>query len=501
LTTTSDQSKYAILCELGYQYLIVGDYDEAMQYSNQLINIGTNERDSLQLVRGLAIKASMQRRSGLVDSALHLYNELYPIAKRNFYEEEWKNISNSLGLLYTYHGYFDKALRFLFESLAIADKQKNRLSKSVAFHNIGLVYYKLQDMDKALEFYEKSDQLKIDMGDNTDREVLFINISLCYTRKGDFVRSEEFLDNAFKVAGENGAETDYFLTSAYYARGFKFFCQRVYDKAEEEFLRSYSLSQTINNTRFQLDNLVFLADVCIRKYKVELAEEYLRQAERIIANDSRYKNELAEVYAQFSVLYHNTKDYKKIVFYQDKLLTLNDSIFNDEMTTNLMKVEAGYVEREHKSKIEAQNNMLALNEEIIYRQKLLNLFMGIIALLVIVLSLVLARSNKQKRLMNELLDTKVKERTQELELSRDEVQRVWQERDILMSKVANDVRGSLATLKGLCFLSLNDIEHENIAEYLVKLDLTVNRLNDNLDKIISSPVVPDPVHANASTAT
>ena len=126
----------------------------------------------------------MLRRSGLLDSAIHLYNKVYPIAKRNFYDEEWKNISNSLGLLYTYHGYYDKAPRFLFESLAIGEKQKRKLSMSVALHNIGLVYYKLQDRDKALAFYERSDRLKIEMVDDIDRDILFINMSLCYTRKG-----------------------------------------------------------------------------------------------------------------------------------------------------------------------------------------------------------------------------------------------------------------------------------------------------------------------------
>ena len=55
-----------------------------------------------------------------------------------------------------------------------------------------------------------------------------------------------------------------------------------------------------------------------------------------------------------------SKNFKKVEFYQSKYITLKDSIYNKELTTNLMKIEAEHLEKENKEKIEFQNRILAL---------------------------------------------------------------------------------------------------------------------------------------------
>ena len=76
---------------------------------------------------------------------------------------------------------------------------------------------------------------------------------------------------------------------------------------------------------------------------------------------------------------------------------------------------------------------------------------GAIAFLVIIISVILAKNNKHKQLINKLLDERVKERTRELEMNRDALQRAWQERDALISKASSDIQSSIATLKGVVF--------------------------------------------------
>ena len=81
LPKLADQQLGDILCELGYEYLIIGNYPEASRYSDELLSGGNLSGDSLQIVRGTAIKASILRRSGLTDSAMQLYNKVLPICE------------------------------------------------------------------------------------------------------------------------------------------------------------------------------------------------------------------------------------------------------------------------------------------------------------------------------------------------------------------------------------------------------------------------------------
>ncbi|WP_276370538.1 tetratricopeptide repeat protein [Chryseolinea sp. H1M3-3] len=479
------QEYYEVLTELGYQYLVANDYDNAMKLSNELISVGTEGSDSLQLTRGLAIHASLLRRSGFIDSALLLYNKIYPIVKRNSYETEWMNITNSLGLLYAYQGNYDKALRYLLESSEIREKRGVKYDISIVQQNIGFVYYKLGNFEKAISFYERANGLRREIGNNEGRDILLVNMSLCYSNGKNFVKAKAYLDEAFLLSGRD-LSVD-FLMTAHYGLGFMFFNQNDFLNAEPEFLRSYSESVKRNSIRYQLDNIDALSQIYLHKNDLRMAEKYLKKAEILIAEDSRYKLELAGIYRTFSELYHKSKNYSKIVFYQDRLLALEDSTFNDEMTNNLMKAEAAHLQREHRSKMEDQNKIVTLKEEVIFRQQVVNFFIGVVAVLVTILALILAKRNKQKQFINSLLDEKVRQRTRELETNRDELQRAWRERDALITKAATDIRSSVATMKGLCFAGLKDIDHPKAPEYLQKMNLTSDQLGCILNTILYSP--------------
>ena len=190
--------------------------------------------------------------------------------------------------------------------------------------------------------------------------------------------------------------------------------------------------------------------------QISLAENALKENEELIQSSLDYNDAIIELYTQLYKLFSKAKNFEKVAFYQAKYISLKDSIYSKERTTNLMKIEAEYLEKENKAKIESQAKILALNEEVILRQRYLNVVIGLVALLLVALATVLVKINNQTRRLNQLLDKKVKERTQELELNRDVLLRACNERDIIISKAASDIRSSFVTIKGLCHLGLKD---------------------------------------------
>ncbi len=460
------------------------EFDSANFILSLLHLIGERRNDSLQIVRAIAIKASIQRRQGLLDSAMTTYHTGLTIAKRQSYSEQRKNILNSLGLLYILEARYDIALKFLFESLELRQKTGDKYELSVIFHNIGLGYYKLEDYDKALFYYDKSLVLKNTINNLDDLDQLLLNVGWCYVKKADYDQGSKYIHDAFTRCAGNCSEK--FLIDANLGLGYIALYQQKMTNAKKYFINSYSLATKYKDIRQALDNIGQLSSLYIAENKTLLAEKYLREAEALIINDDRYRLELASIYRQFSDLYGKRNDLPKKVHYQEKYIALKDSIFNHQVTTNLMKAESEFVERESKSRIETQNKILELNNEIIFRQRIANVSFGFVALFGIALTVILARRNKAKQFANNLLDQKVVERTLALRMNQESIQRTLEEKSMLVHKTTSELNSLIATTKGLSFLGSQEKDISRCQEYWRRLDATVDGMRSTILKLSGS---------------
>jgi tetratricopeptide (TPR) repeat protein len=467
LATKSKTEEADILYSLAYEYVNF-NYDLGLRYASKAFDVAKETGDSLKIVKAGRIKSLAFRRLNKIDSSMAVSVEILAIARRNHHNEEMKAILNGLALAYTFKAFYDKALKCHFESLELRQKGGNKSEISVALHGVGLVYYKLKDFDNAISYFTKAVQLKREVNETDDLDLLLNNIGLCYASKGNFALARTYVMDGF--ASCNTKCSDVFLMNAHFSLGLISFMEHNFAIAEKEFLESYALANKLYNGRYQFDNIIYLLPIYIRQNRMELVDSYLNQIHGLLSTNSPYNLELMKIYSQLANIYGDSKNFKKVALYQSKYIAIKDSIFNEELTTNLMKLEAEHLEKENRLTIASQQKILALNNEVIFRQNVLNVFAVVIVALLIVLTLVLVRSNDRKKRVNQILDKKVGERTHELELNRDGLQRACEARDIILNKTSADIKNSLATLKGLCNLALRDVEDLRAREYLDKMN-------------------------------
>src|SRR5574339_729805 len=96
--------------------------------------------------------------------------------------------------------------------------------------------------------------------------------------------------------------------------------------------------------------------------------------------------------------------------------------------------------------------------------------------------LVLIQNIKQKKRVNVMLEQRVKERTSELEQHHSLLLKSMRERDIQVERMSNDIRSSLATIKGLGVLVSHDAGTVNASSYLAKIEETSNQLIEGLNR-------------------
>jgi hypothetical protein len=81
--------------------------------------------------------------------------------------------------------------------------------------------------------------------------------------------------------------------------------------------------------------------------------------------------------------------------------------------------------------------------------------------------------------LNVLLEYKIKERTHELECSRNELLRSLGERDMLIDRAASEISQTVKSIKGLCFTAREDTAGGAV-EYIERIERTLLKINSEL---------------------
>jgi signal transduction histidine kinase len=492
--------RYEPLVELTREYFNA-DYAKAIRYMEEAHTIVVANGDSVKIVYTGRIIGQLYNRMDRPKEALEILLKSLPIAERNNHRNERKTILNNLALAYTILAEYDKALDINFKTLVLREEDDDK-EINVSLNNIGLVYFKLRNYPKALEYYERALKLVEESPDRSFLDRQLINIGLCYNQMQNYSEALKYFQRAFDACQNNCHEQ--VKIEGEFGLGVAQFGLNNFDEAEKHFRLSKKTAETIHNNRFQVENLVYLAKIAIAKKESDNARSSLLEAESL-ADSAGYKQLLIDTYRQFSILYNQLKDFENASTYQMKYIHLKDSLISEELVKNVAKIQTNFEERENIATIK-------LKEDALIRQRNLNLAIGVIALLTALLGFVLYRSNVVTRKVNSALsdakgiietqnirlqninrelDGKVKEKTADLLKANDELDRankalshVNDELDNFIYKTSHDIRGPLASLKGICSVALMDVKDPLALDYLNKLDVSSGRLNVILTRLL-----------------
>ncbi len=94
------------------------------------------------------------------------------------------------------------------------------------------------------------------------------------------------------------------------------------------------------------------------------------------------------------------------------------------------------------------------------------------------------QQNQLLEIKNKDLDREVEKKTVDLERVNLSLKQVNDELDNFIYKTSHDIRGPLASLKGMCNVALMDVQDQLALDYLRKLDITAERLNSILTRLL-----------------
>lgn len=473
--------KVDVLFELANQYIRSDRDSVAVCVGMEGYRIAIGLNDSLRIVKTGRVMASALRYLGKVDSAIVIYQEILPFSQKLKDSDEYVVVLSGIGLAYNFKAEYDKALQFFFQELEQEKIRKDQEGLAITLNNIGIVYYKLKNYSKAKNLFEETIALKKKLNDKYDLDIAYINLGLCYAYLKDFTHARPNIIQGIKICG--GRRKDYVIESANFALGVISFGLKEYDSAENYFLRSYAISKRTRDIRYQFDNIDYLTQIYLHQNRIMDATQYLSLAEALINAGTPYNLEVIKVYSRFIELYNKTRNYEKATFYQQKYIQLKDSIYNEELTNKLMKIEAEHLGRENKAKIESQTQILHLKEAIIDRQQLLNIFACCMTVMLALLVILLIRGNRQKRIMNRILDEKVKNRTKQFEERQEALLYAHREDKKLIKEASYRMKSAITSIKGLCTTGVHDLADPSARRYIDQVDTLSNHLESDVKTV------------------
>lgn len=474
-----DSVRTKIFYELAYEYVDLNDSLGGL-YGARSFECARQIGDSLGMVKAARIRATAFRRLEKMDSAIALALSMLPVAKRNGWGTEVKQLLRGLAISYAYTAKYDLSIKCNFDLLRTTEQDTDSSERTYAFSNIGLTYYMLRHFETALKYYYQALKGKVFLERQNQLTRVYLNTSLCYSHIGDFSKADQFLRMGFYNSQLPGQGI--LAVEGLQAYGvFHLFKQNL-DSAEIYILRSYSLTKELGNKRFLLNNLSVLTNIYLQKNQMSLAMKYLSEAESIMKTVPLDRESIGLYYRLFS-FYKKTTDKKKLVLYQEKYIKLHDDVLSKTLVNSLMKIESEYLERGNKGKIDEQEQLLVLQDQVIKRINAFNILVIVMTVLLALLLYVLYRSNIEKKLANQLLEQWVRERTVTLEQSYLLFKQSSSMKDARLTKTLRAVKQHMATLRGLCNVGLRNGNESPTGNHFQQLATATTDVFLTLDNI------------------
>lgn len=502
LTQKEGADKTKILLELAREHNIEGLYEKAIEYSDRALELASQNKDSLNIVMAYRFKGVSFRKQEKFEDALALINKALPVARRNNFISEVKFLLSAMGIIYTNKAQYDRALDCNFQSLVIREAEGDQSEISISLNNIGFVYFKLKNYKNALDYFTRSLKIRRETGDMYAVETTLINIGLSEVHLGDYIEAVDHFREGFSICGDNCS--DEVKIEGEFGLGVAYYNLKKIDVSKEHFNSSYQLAKKTENQRFQSENKVYLGRISMKEGNLLEAEKSLKESETI-ASESGYNQLLLDVYKESFKLYSLRKNIEREVLYQRKYIELKDSLISVDLVNHIAMIQAGFEERQNIKTIREQDEVLKLKEVVISKVRAQYFFILTITILSILLTFVFVRFNRiQQRtnveltrakreiesknqvleLTNAELDARVNERTEELKQSNKSLQHVNDELDNFIYKTSHDIRGPLASLKGITNVAMLDVKDTLALDYLKKLDSSAEKLNTILTRLV-----------------
>ena len=458
---------------LAFYYELKHEFDSAVTCYEQAISIASAAGDESNYALYNLFLGDLQNIRGENKEALkylNLANEYFDSPERG--DSAWFSL-NSLAIVHDEIGLYPQALEYYLKAYDIVERLDDKEAKLILANNLGTIYHELGKIEKSKDFYAQGLEMARANSMPLDEAMILNNLSIVYTEEGDTLGALKLLRRAHAIQVKEKPSCD--LAYSFEGLGEVMAWQRKYDSAwyyYNEAMEWANKCEMIGSQTSIYRNMGLLAlKLGNDREGVDLLEKSLNLGEK-----SNYAAEIKETLKEMFEYYNSINDVKNALKYHLLFTSINDSLYNAQMSEKIARMTAEYDFRREMESLEYKKmaDEMRLNEELRQKESFQNSIL-VVLVLTTLLAATLGRSyyllqnhNKKLTALNE-------------------------EKNTLMGVVAHDLRSPLNNIKGL--ISLVKMEKSSLtpeqSHYFHLVDDTMERMRDMIDRVLDISVVED----------
>ena len=333
---------------LGIVYMELHQMERALGYYKkveQLQKVNNREQALDKLYSNMGNLYSEWNKS---TEAIAFYNKAIAIGLKNNNKRSVAITYNNLGSEYVQNGNLTKATEYLLKGLAIREEINDTKGIASMSSNLSVLFKELQNYDDALLYGNKAISIYKSLNLPIETGRVYVNFGLIANRKKDYAQAEKYYDEALKLF--KGTTYTKGIAAVYSNRGLVLKNQNKITEALQNYTDAYKLNVANNDRQSQAITLIELGDLAMMKKEYPASEKYLLEALKI-AEDINYLELQKDANETLANLYKEMNVYTKAFVYQDKFISLKDSI--------LAKDKLGIIE-DIKGKYESEKKELVI---------------------------------------------------------------------------------------------------------------------------------------------
>jgi len=448
--TETDSLKINILLEIAE---IQEENDSALYYAEEALKYAEAIENSEKIAEANMLLAYIYTDLDFTEKIIDYYKKAEQYYAKTNNISTLSEIYKNIGFAYENNGDYGNAGKYYLKALKIIETLNNDIELARILSNIGSVYFKQEQYEGALKYWNRT-LIKVKQLDYAEGiSITLSNIGNVYLEKFNKKDSTtfHFLDEAenhysqgLDIATEaNDSSTMYLI---YNNIGNLYKQKKEIKKALLYYKKALIIAKNEKNTYNQVLVLGNIGDIFSDNKKYKKAIESLKKAE-IIAKENKYYELQVNIFFNFAFAYDKLKNYKEAYNYQERYVSLSDSLKNDDIAKSFAENEKKYNYEKREKENEKLKITNQLQEEKNTKQRLF-LIASIVGLLLLsFLAIAILRGYRQKRRANELLE---KQKTQILDKNTELVH---------LNEEISSQRDEIEAQRDLVSIQKNQIEH------------------------------------------
>ena len=351
--------------EIAYSYR-KQDNNKALEYAKLALEYALKSSKPKRQWNALNNIGEALRLMGNLDEAIKIHQKALNLATEKKYRVKTGHSCNNLALIYKRSGNLEKARNYFLKALAWYTEAKYTDGYYTVYNNLGNLYGALNKEDSALYNYRLAYSCINKDWDSSYYAQNFINKAGSFEKMG-------LNDSAF-----------------------------IYSKKAYEINRRYGTNSEIANSGINL------AQCFTKKSEYKKANTLL--VEMIgVAKTSKDNNEIADGYYYLAVNYFASGEYKNAYLYKDSAQGIYDQILNEEKVNSLNEASEKYESEKKQLMINQLNTENSSKQSLLDEARKTRIFMGVGLALVVLFSIYLFYTVKQRDKTNRIIYEQKKE--------------------------------------------------------------------------------------------